>query len=75
MLKHFGVAVGFIVALAFMISLSGNAQTTGEKTVKGGYAPVNGLKMYYEVHGEVAALRFRLCALMTSPRRNASLRD
>src|SRR5438309_4116773 len=52
MLKHLGIAVGFIVALAFTISLSGNAQTTGEKTVKGGYAPVNGLKMYYEVHGD-----------------------
>jgi pimeloyl-ACP methyl ester carboxylesterase len=28
------------------------AQSTGGKIVQSGYAPVNGLKMYYEIHGE-----------------------
>src|SRR6266571_1297478 len=33
-------------------SLTAAAQTTGRNAVKTGYAPVDGLKMYYEIHGE-----------------------
>jgi pimeloyl-ACP methyl ester carboxylesterase len=39
--------------LLCMITISGQAQTPTTKTLKSsGYAPVNGLKMYYEIHGE-----------------------
>ena len=34
-----------LLALVLMTGLQGNSQTSG-------YAPVNGLKMYYEIHGK-----------------------
>ena len=39
-------------ACLFVVSLMATAQSTGGKVVQSGYAPVNGLKMYYEIHGE-----------------------
>jgi pimeloyl-ACP methyl ester carboxylesterase len=39
-------------ALMCMISISVFAQTPGKTLKSSGYAPVNGLKMYYEIHGE-----------------------
>ena len=42
----------FLGAFLFVVSLMATAQSTGGKIVQSGYAPVNGLKMYYEIHGE-----------------------
>jgi len=41
------------LCFAFVLALTAPAQETSQKTLKtSGYAPVNGLKLYYEVHGE-----------------------
>jgi pimeloyl-ACP methyl ester carboxylesterase len=45
-------AARFVGVILFVVSLTAIAQTTGGKSVQSGYAPVNGLKMYYEIHGE-----------------------
>lgn len=53
MIRRPGLAkcsLGIVIVLA--PSLTAAAQTTGRNAVKTGYAPVDGLKMYYEIHGE-----------------------
>ena len=41
------------LSFAFVLALTAPAQEKNPKTLKtSGYAPVNGLKLYYEVHGE-----------------------
>lgn len=48
--------IGFsILVLAIAACKNNNMQTSKEttmKTAQSGYAPVNGIKMYYEIHGE-----------------------
>ena len=44
-----GYSLGTLILL--LPSLTAVAQTTGI-AVKTGYAPTNGLRMYYEIHGE-----------------------
>jgi pimeloyl-ACP methyl ester carboxylesterase len=39
-------------AILFAVSLVASAQTPGGTAVQSGYAPVDGLKMYYEIHGQ-----------------------
>jgi pimeloyl-ACP methyl ester carboxylesterase len=53
MIRRPGLAkcsLGIVIMLA--PSLTAATQTTGRNAVKTGYAPVDGLKMYYEIHGE-----------------------
>jgi pimeloyl-ACP methyl ester carboxylesterase len=53
MIRRPGLAkcsLGIVIVLA--PSLTAAAQTTGRNAGKTGYAPVDGLKMYYEIHGE-----------------------
>src|SRR4249920_1886077 len=40
----------FLTIIISLMSTKSFSQNTG--SVKSGYAPVNGLKMYYEIHGE-----------------------
>jgi pimeloyl-ACP methyl ester carboxylesterase len=61
-----------LVSLFFTVSVhSGNAQPAGNNlptTLKSsGYAPVNGLKMYYEIHGEGKPLLLLHGSYMTIP--------
>ncbi len=52
--KHIFASIGFI-ALAAILFVSVFSQTRAAsvaKAVQTGYAPVNGLKMYYEIHGQ-----------------------
>lgn len=51
-MRRLDLAAHFIVVILFVVSLMATAQTREGKTVQSGYAPVNGLKMYYEIHGE-----------------------
>jgi pimeloyl-ACP methyl ester carboxylesterase len=46
------LALRFFRVILFLASLTAIAQTTGGKSVQSGYAAVNGLKMYYEIHGD-----------------------
>ncbi|MFC4199136.1 alpha/beta fold hydrolase [Pedobacter jamesrossensis] len=43
-----------VESLLFLWSTPVNAQQNNntEKSIKAGYAPINGIKMYYEIHGE-----------------------
>ena len=43
-------SLGILIMIA--PSWTAAAQTTGRNAVKTGYAPLDGLKMYYEIHGE-----------------------
>ncbi len=53
MIRRTGLAKYFIgIMIVLAPSLTAAAQTTGRNAVKTGYAPVGGLKMYYEIHGE-----------------------
>jgi pimeloyl-ACP methyl ester carboxylesterase len=52
MMRGLDLAARIVGVILFVVSLMATAQTTGGKTVQSGYAPVNGLKMYYEIHGE-----------------------
>lgn len=36
----------------------GQAGQTGSSSLKEGYAPVNGLKLYYEIHGDPSSRPF-----------------
>ena len=38
--------------MLLVLASTASAQTRGGKSVQSGYAPVNGLKMYYETHGQ-----------------------
>ena len=40
-----------LVCAAVLVALSAVAAAAEEAELKHGYAPVNGLKMYYEIHG------------------------
>lgn len=51
MLHRSRSTVRFVGAMGLMFSAMAFAQTTGTKSLQSGYAPVDGLKMYYEIHG------------------------
>ena len=48
---------GFVIGIFIVIALIAGCTTTGSNApaFQSGYAPVNGLKMYYEVHGSAAS--------------------
>lgn len=50
-MRRLDLAVRLVGVIAFVVSSAAMAQNPGEKSVQSGYAPVDGLKMYYEVHG------------------------
>jgi pimeloyl-ACP methyl ester carboxylesterase len=51
-MRRLDLVACFVGAFLFVVSLMATAQSTEGKIVQSGYAPVNGLKMYYEIHGE-----------------------
>ena len=51
-MRRLDLVACLVGAFLFVVSLMATAQSTGGKIVQSGYAPVNGLKMYYEIHGE-----------------------
>jgi hypothetical protein len=48
---HAGVEESNMKAIAFLLTIFVSAVASAQQTPTAGYAPVNGLKMYYEVHG------------------------
>jgi hypothetical protein len=50
-MRRLDLVACFVGACLFVVLMT-TAQSTGGKIVQSGYAPVNGLKMYYEIHGE-----------------------
>ena len=50
-MRRLDLVACFVGAFLFVVSLMATAQSTEGKIVQSGYAPVNGLKMYYEIHG------------------------
>jgi pimeloyl-ACP methyl ester carboxylesterase len=52
MVRKLNLVTRLIGIILFLVSFTAIAQTTGGKSVQTGYAPVNGLTMYYEIHGD-----------------------
>ena len=50
-MRRLDLVACFVGAFLFVVSLMATAQSTEGKIVQSGYAPVNGLKMYYEIEG------------------------
>jgi len=59
------LSLASVLAFLFLMSVNSYSQTEAPKPLKSGYAPANGLRMYYEVYGQGRPLLLLHGAFMT----------